>query len=65
MCSSDLGRLAVEANLAVLLVEQNASVALRIATTGIVLNLGRVAGQGPSAELLASPELRHVYLGTE
>ena len=60
-----VGRLAVEANLAVLLVEQNASVALRIARNGIVLNLGRVVGQGPSAELLASPELRHVYLGTE
>ena len=60
-----VGRLAVEANLAVLLVEQNAIVALRIARNGIVLNLGRVVGQGPSAELMASAELRHVYLGTE
>ena len=60
-----VGRLAVESKLAVLLVEQNATVALRIARTGIVLNLGRVVGQGPSAELLASAELRHVYLGTE
>lgn len=60
-----VGRLAVEANLAVLLVEQNAIVALRIARQGIVLNLGRVVGQGPSKNLLDSPELRHVYLGTE
>ena len=60
-----VGRLAIENNLAVLMVEQNASVALRVAQTGIVLNLGRIAGRGPSAELLASPELRHIYLGTE
>jgi ABC-type lipopolysaccharide export system ATPase subunit len=30
----------------------------------VVLNLGEVAGYGTSAELLASEELRHIYLGT-
>jgi branched-chain amino acid transport system ATP-binding protein len=57
-------QMARESGLAVLLVEQNATVALRIARTGVVLNLGRVAGQGSAAELLASEKLRHIYLGT-
>ena len=56
--------MARDSGLAVLLVEQNATVALRIARTGVVLNLGEVAGSGTSAELLASEELRHIYLGT-
>jgi branched-chain amino acid transport system ATP-binding protein len=57
-------QMARDSGLAVLLVEQNATVALRIARTGVVLNLGQVAGHGTSAELLASEELRHIYLGT-
>lgn len=56
--------MARQSGLAVLLVEQNATVALRMARTGIVLNLGRIAGHGSSADLLASEELRHIYLGT-
>lgn len=56
--------MARQSGLAVLLVEQNANVALKIARTGIVLNLGRIAGQGPASDLLASEELRHIYLGT-
>jgi branched-chain amino acid transport system ATP-binding protein len=57
-------QMARDNGLAVLLVEQNATAALRISRTGVVLNLGRVAGEGRSAELLASEELRHIYLGT-
>jgi branched-chain amino acid transport system ATP-binding protein len=57
-------RMAWDSGLAVLLVEQNATVALRISRSGVVLNLGEVAGYGTSAELLASEELRHIYLGT-
>jgi branched-chain amino acid transport system ATP-binding protein len=56
--------MARQSGLAVLLVEQNATVALKIARTGIVLNLGQIAGEGPADELLASEELRHIYLGT-
>ena len=56
--------MARDSGLAVLLVEQNATVALRIARMGVVLNLGTVVGRGPSGELLASEELRHIYLGT-
>ncbi len=49
--------------LAVLLVEQNVHRALRVASRGYVLELGRVALQGPSADLLASPHVRRAYLG--
>ena len=56
-------RLATETGIAVLLVEQNAVTALRVATTGIVLNLGQVVRTGPAAEIAADDELRHAYLG--
>lgn len=56
-------RLATESNLAVLLVEQNAVTALRVATQGVVLNLGQVVMSGPAAEIASRDELRHAYLG--
>jgi branched-chain amino acid transport system ATP-binding protein len=59
-----VAQMAWDSGLAVLLVEHNATVALRVARSGVVLNLGTIAGQGTSAELLASEELRHIYLGT-
>lgn len=55
--------LAVESNLAVLLVEQNAVTALRVARTGIVLNLGQIVKIGPADVIAADEELRHAYLG--
>jgi branched-chain amino acid transport system ATP-binding protein len=58
-----VSRLATETNLAVLLVEQNAVTALRVATTGVVLNLGEVVKAGPAAEIASDEELRHAYLG--
>ena len=56
-------RLATQTNLAVLLVEQNAVTALRVATHGIVLNLGRAVMAGPAAEIASHQDLRHAYLG--
>jgi branched-chain amino acid transport system ATP-binding protein len=56
-------RLATQTNLAVLLVEQNAVTALRVAAHGIVLNLGRVVMAGPAAEIASHKDLRHAYLG--
>ncbi len=47
----------------VLLVEQNARMALKLADRGYVLETGRVVLQGPAAELLASPEVHASYLG--
>ena len=49
--------------LTVLLVEQNAMGALRIADVGIVLNLGSVAIQGSASVLIADPAVRAAYLG--
>jgi ABC-type branched-chain amino acid transport systems, ATPase component len=47
----------------VLLVEQNASMALSIAHHAYVLETGRVVRQGPGPELLDDPEIRRLYLG--
>lgn len=58
-----VARMAWDSGLAVLLVEQNATVALRIARSGLVLNLGEVVKSGPAAEIASDEELRHAYLG--
>lgn len=47
----------------VLLVEQNAAIALRLASTAYVLEVGEVTLQGPADELAASDEVRRRYLG--
>ena len=47
----------------ILLVEQNAGAALKIAHYGYVLETGRVVLQGAGAELLANPQLQQAYLG--
>ena len=52
-----------DSGLTVLLVEQNARSALRIADRGVVLNLGKVVADADAAELLADVGLRRHYLG--
>jgi branched-chain amino acid transport system ATP-binding protein len=47
---------------AVLLIEQNAEMALSIAHRGILLTKGRVAAAGSAADLLGSDAVRHLYL---
>lgn len=47
----------------VLLVEQNATMALAIADYGYVLEHGRIVRDGPGAELLADKDIREFYLG--
>jgi branched-chain amino acid transport system ATP-binding protein len=47
----------------VLLVEQNAFAALRIADYGYVLENGSISLEGPGAELLGNDEVRKKYLG--
>ena len=49
--------------LTILLVEQNANLALEISSYGYVLETGRVILEGPSAELKANPEVQAAYLG--
>lgn len=49
--------------LTVILVEQNAMGALRIADTGVVLSLGKVAVTGLASSLMADAQVRAAYLG--
>ena len=51
-----------EQGLTILLVEQNAYQALKIAKRGYVLATGRVVLEGTGRELLANPEIRAAYL---
>ena len=47
----------------VLLVEQNARAGLASCDRGAVLDEGRVALEGPGAQLLADPRMAQLYLG--
>ncbi|MDN6437601.1 MAG: ABC transporter ATP-binding protein, partial [Lactococcus sp.] len=47
----------------VLLIEQNANMALSIADRGYVLETGKVILSGTGKELLASDDVRKAYLG--
>lgn len=47
----------------VLLVEQNAYGALKIADRGYVMETGTITMQGPAEELIANPSIREAYLG--
>jgi len=47
----------------VLLVEQNAKAALKLADRGYVLDVGKIALSGTSTELLASEKVQEAYLG--
>jgi branched-chain amino acid transport system ATP-binding protein len=47
----------------VLLIEQNALLALKTAARGYVLETGSIATSGPASELLASPDIKKAYLG--
>ncbi len=48
---------------AVVLVEQNATMALQVADHAAVLEVGRIALSGPAAELAASADVQRLYLG--
>ncbi|HHT04845.1 MAG TPA: ABC transporter ATP-binding protein [Hydrogenispora sp.] len=47
----------------ILLIEQNANAALRIADQGYVLETGRIVLQGSGQELLANQQVKAAYLG--
>src|SRR5512133_4226178 len=49
----------------VLLVEQNAKAALKLADRGYVLETGKVILEGAAAELLENPEVQRAYLGKD
>ncbi len=47
----------------ILLVEQNAAMALSVAHRGYVLETGRIVLEGTATELLENPQVRRAYLG--
>ena len=49
----------------VLLVEQNALMALDVAQRGYVMETGRIALEGPAAELKTNEQVRKTYLGED
>lgn len=53
----------VREGLTVLVVEQNAHIALRHSRRAYVLETGRIAMEGPSAELANDPRVKGAYLG--
>ena len=51
------------AGVTVLLVEQNARAALKLANRGYVMEVGRIVHAGPAAELARDPKVLNAYLG--
>jgi len=49
----------------ILLVEQNAQAALRLANKGYVLEVGKIVLSGTGRELLKSDDVRKAYLGED
>ncbi|HUB95245.1 MAG TPA: ABC transporter ATP-binding protein [Stellaceae bacterium] len=58
-----LARLKEEDDLAILLVEQHARIALEFAAHAIVLDRGRIVHEGPSGELLEMPDRLAALMG--
>ncbi|MCO5084363.1 MAG: ABC transporter ATP-binding protein [Rhizobiaceae bacterium] len=50
-------------DMSVLLVEQNANLALSVADFGYVMERGRIVFDGPAKNLMESPEIQEFYLG--
>jgi len=52
-----------EEGVTVLLIEQNANVALKTAHQGYVMETGNITNHGPGRELLENVDIRAAYLG--
>jgi branched-chain amino acid transport system ATP-binding protein len=62
----ELGKALIDINragLSILLVEQDVATALRLASSGFVLDTGRIVLCGPTSELAVNPVVREAYLG--
>ena len=59
-----LARLNRERGMAILLVEQNARLTLKIAHRAYVIESGEIGLQGAAAELRDNPLIQRAYLGT-
>ena len=58
-----LKKISSELDVSILLVEQNARAALKIAEYVYVLERGEVVSKGPCGEIMASPRIQAAYLG--
>lgn len=56
-------RINAEMQTAILVVEQNAAIALASAHDGYIMELGRVVAAGTCAELMAKDDVQEFYLG--
>ncbi len=52
-----------ENGVTILIVEQNAKAALKIATRGYVMEMGRIVMEDSAENLLANPSVQKAYLG--
>ena len=60
-----VARINREKNVSILLVEQNAVIALKYASYGYVIENGRTVLQGSAAELSANEDIQKFYLGVD
>jgi branched-chain amino acid transport system ATP-binding protein len=58
-----ISRINAESGVSMLLVEQNANVALQIASYAYVMETGRVVLDGPAEQLAANADIKEFYLG--
>ena len=58
-----IARINAERGVSMLLVEQNASVALAVADFGYIMESGRIVIDGSAERLAADPDVREFYLG--
>jgi branched-chain amino acid transport system ATP-binding protein len=58
-----LKRLNEQKGMTILVVEQNAKVALEFAHRGYILNTGEIIAQGTSEELASNDDVKKAYLG--
>lgn len=59
----DTARTINQAGVTIVLVEQNARAALKIATRGYVMELGRIVMENTAQNLLNDPQVQNTYLG--
>ncbi len=60
-----LARVNAEEGVTILLVEQNARMALSIAHYGYIMEMGRIVLEGDQAHLLGNPDVQEFYLGVK
>ena len=59
----DIIRTVNQEGITVLLIEQNANMALKVADRGYVMETGRITMEGTGLELLENEEIKEAYLG--